>query len=40
MAEHLDKLGKVKGFTGSIEREIRNFAQQINAIDDVLRRRP
>jgi hypothetical protein len=41
MAEHLQKLEelqRVGGHTGSIEREIRNFQQQIDAVDEILRR--
>jgi RHS repeat-associated protein len=40
LVEHLSKIERVAqegGYTSSLEREVRNFAQQINAIDDVLR---
>ena len=38
--EHLEKIGEaeaVGGYTSSMQREIRNFQQQINAIDEVLK---
>lgn len=40
LAEHLEKLEEIRGiggYTSSVEREIRNFQQQIRAIDDILR---
>lgn len=40
LAEHLDKLReiqKVGGHTSSVEREIRNFQRQIDAINQALR---
>jgi RHS repeat-associated protein len=42
LAEHLsaiEEYSKEGGFTSSLEREIRSFAQQINAIDEVLKSR-
>jgi RHS repeat-associated protein len=39
--EHLEKIAtadKTGGFTSSMEREVRNFQQQVNAIDEVLKR--
>ena len=41
LAEHLQNLEqyeKAGGYTSSVKREIRNFQQQINAIDEVIRR--
>ena len=43
LAEHLRKLEEIRqtgGYTSSVEREIRNFQQQIAAINDILRREP
>jgi len=42
-AEHLQKFEELRqagAYTSSIEREIRNFQQQLAAIDDILRREP
>jgi hypothetical protein len=41
IVEHLKKIEEVEragGYTSSLEREIRNFAQSINAIDELLKR--
>lgn len=43
IGEHLQKIGEVRetgGYTSSMEKEVRNFIQQINAIDEVLGRHP
>jgi wobble nucleotide-excising tRNase len=43
LAEHLQKLEELQrigGHTSSIEREIRNFQQQIDAVNEILRREP
>ncbi len=43
LAEHhkkLEEIKKVGGHTSSVEREIRNYKQQISAAKDVLRRQP
>ena len=43
LADHLYKLAEIRqvgGHTSSVEREIRNFQQQIAAIDNILRGEP
>jgi len=43
LIEHLQKLEELRqagGRTSSIEREIRNFRQQVDAISDILMRDP
>ena len=43
MAEHLQKLEELRqagGYVSSIEREINNFQQQLEAIHEILRREP
>jgi hypothetical protein len=43
LADHLHKLEEIRqagGHVSSVEREIRNFQQQIAALDDILRREP
>jgi len=43
LAEHqkkLEEIKKVGGYTSSVEREIRNYNQQIGAVKEVLRRQP
>lgn len=43
LVEHLKELQEIRavgGYTSSVEREMRNFEQQIDAIDEVLGRLP
>lgn len=43
IVEHLQKLQDLRqagGYTSSIEREIRNFRQQVDAINNILMREP